>query len=107
MSKSIDSTFIIKGIDGIEVNKYKVDNKATLENNFTKVAKSIFNLEIQSELIIDTTTPYFNVVNTVKSNDKTMSNSEEKIDAAFKQSEKKIKEIDELNIDEILKKYKI
>lgn len=108
MSIASDSTFIIKNSNGIAIEKYKVDNKQhSLDNNFIKIANNILNVEIQNDLLIDVNNKYFNVVHTVQSSDETMSYSEQKIDEAFKKTENKIKEIDDIKIDEILKKYKI
>lgn len=108
ISKVNDTVFIIKNSSGISIQQYKTDkNSRTLDNNFTKIGKDILNVAIQNNLEISKNSEYFNVVHTTKSSDETMNYSEDKIDQAFRDSETKMKEIDDLKIDEILKKYKI
>ena len=108
ISRANDTIFVIKNTNGIHIETYKIDNnRQILENNFAKISKNILSLEIQSNLLISKNTEYFNVVPTIKSSDETMSKSKDIIDDAFQKTQSKIKEVDELNIDEILKKYKI
>ena len=108
ITRANDTTFVIKNTAGIQIEKYQIDNnRQILENNFAKIAKNILNLEIQSDMLIDKNAEYFNVVPTIKTGDETMSKSKNIIDNAFEKTQNKIKEVDELNIDEILKKYKI
>ncbi len=108
ITKANDSTFIIKNLNGFILEKYKEDNKnQSLDSNFAKISKGILNVSIQSDLVINTETNYFNIVHTTKSSDETMNYSEQKIDDIFKKTSNKIKEIDDLNIDEILKKFNI
>lgn len=108
MSNANDTTFIIKNSNGVTIEKYKMDNKQqSLDNNFIKIGNNILNVELQNSIIVDTNAEYFNVVHTLESSDETMAHSKQKIDDAFKKTEDKIKEIDDLKINEILKKYKI
>lgn len=107
ISKVEDSTFIIKNTNGVNIEKYKnTKNSQILDNNFTKIGKDILNVVVQSNLIINTNSEYFNIVNTIEKNDETMAESESRIEEAFKKSEENIKDADE-KLSEILKKYKI
>ena len=108
ITKANDSTFVIRNSNGIMIEKYKVDNKTqVLDSNFTKISKDILNISIQSDLSTNTEEGYFNVVHTTESSDETISSSEQKINDVFRKTNDKIKEIDEINIDEILKKFNI
>lgn len=108
-NKQNNNEFIINGEQKLESFNFKQNMEISniLDDNFKKISKSNGYVYPNINYQINSHNNYFNVKFDQQTSNQIIKEAEEKINQIYQTNEKKLKEIDDKKIDDILKKLKI